>query len=667
MLMHPINIQNSSMMKTTLFTLLLLILSAFSLSAQEKVKFGDAIGAKILFVDHGNPNSVDSLDITNGLEISYIKGINRFLNFALPVKVSIADVAGDINNRNIVSVDALLHFQYFKPQSRIIPYALLGGGMAFEQTLGSYWQVPLGLGLNVRVGDNSFVNVQGEYRYTTEEYRKNLQLGAGIVYRFSKRDIDRDKDGIVNEEDACPDIFGPAATMGCPDQDGDGVADKDDNCPLVAGLIDFQGCPDTDGDGIVDSRDACPEEAGTEAARGCPDRDGDGVADSSDNCPDEPGTLKGCPDRDGDRVADKDDECPDTFGLLSNNGCPAELGEEPEDDKDTDGDGVMDSEDNCPDEVGTAAAGGCPDTDSDGVPDKDDRCPNKPGIYSGCPDSDGDGVMDADDQCPMKVGPASNYGCPPGTPTKPALIDTDGDGVLDAEDDCPDEAGPADNNGCPQAEAPAEPETEAEPAVADRDGDGITDRKDMCPDEFGPALTDGCPDRDGDGVADKDDRCPDTPGKYTGCPDTDGDGLMDADDRCPNKPGLIQNGGCPEVEKEIRDVLEFAMQAVQFETGKATLKAVSYEVLDEIAGIMKKYPAYKLRINGHTDNVGSSVNNKILSEERAQSCYEYLIAAGVEVERVSYAGFGETKPISTNNTPEGRSLNRRVEFEVYVD
>ena len=617
------------MMKTSLFTLLLLILFVISLSAQEKIKFGDAIGAKVLFIDYGQANGIDSLDITNGFEIAYIKGINQFLNFSLPLKVGVADIADDINNQRVVSVDALLNFQYYKPENRIVPYVLLGGGMVFEQVKGSYWQVPVGAGINVRVGSNSFVNVQGEYRYASEDLRKSLQLGAGYVYRFSKNNEDRDKDGIVNSEDACPDLMGPAETMGCPDQDGDGIADKDDNCPMTAGLVEFQGCPDTDSDGIVDSRDSCPEEAGTEATRGCPDRDNDGVADKDDSCPDEAGSIKGCPDRDEDRVADKDDECPDTFGLLSNNGCPAKIIETPEAilerdaDTDSDGDGVADEKDMCPDEVGPVSANGCPDTDSDGIPDKDDLCPNKPGIYNGCPDSDGDGVMDAEDQCPLKVGPVSNSGCPAGTPV--------------------------------------------ESSSSDRDGDGTNDRKDMCPDEFGPALTNGCPDTDGDGVPNKDDRCPDTPGTYTGCPDSDGDGLMDADDRCPDTPGLIQNGGCPEIEKEVRDVLEFAMQAVQFETGKATLKAVSYDVLDEISDILKRYPAYKLRISGHTDNVGSRSNNLILSEERAQSCYEYLVSTGIDVASVSFAGFGETKPIASNNTAEGRSLNRRVEFEVYVD
>ncbi len=587
------------MMKAALFTLLLPAIFLTSLSAQDKVNFGQAIGAKVLFTDHGQPNSIDTLDLTNGLELVYIKGINKFLNFALPIKVSTAKVAGDINNRNIVSLDGVLQFQLYKPAARIIPYAMLGGGMVFEQTNGSYWQVPVGAGFNLRVGANSFVNVQAEYRYANEENRKNLQLGLGYVYRFVKVDRDRDRDGVLNAEDGCPDTFGPKETMGCPDGDNDGLADHQDVCPDAAGPKETQGCPDTDEDGLTDNQDDCPQVAGLVELNGCPDTDGDGVADNKDSCPETegPASNNGCPieatvpetesnrDSDGDGVADKDDVCPKLFGLASNNGCPEEAT------YDTDGDGIMDEEDDCPNEFGLKATNGCPDGDGDGVADRYDLCPHEVGLplYKGCPDK------------------------------------------------------------------------------RDTDNDGVTDDIDDCPTEFGLPNTRGCPDADGDGVPDKDDRCPNVAGADQGCPDTDGDGIMDADDRCPNTFGLRTNSGCPEIDARVREILEFAMQAVQFETGKATLKAVSYNVLDQIAGIMGQYPAYKLSISGHTDNVGGTLSNQILSEERAQSCYEFLIAAGVEASRISHTGYGEKQPIASNNTEEGRSLNRRVEFDLYVD
>lgn len=288
------------------------------------------------------------------------------------------------------------------------------------------------------------------------------------------------------------------------------------------------------------------------------------------------------------------------------------------------------------------------DSDGDGLADDIDLCPQVPGLdkFFGCPDTDGDGIQDDKDDCPEQPGPMEFNGCP----------DSDGDGLSDKEDECPNRAGPISNNGCPEVKT-------------DRDGDGIADDEDRCPDEPGPAFLQGCPDTDGDGVADIDDACVNTPGpKITfGCPDTDGDGVADKDDRCITVPGPISNLGCPELEEEDRKTLEFAVQAVEFEFGKATLNNASFPILNKVADVMNRYPHYKLRITGHTDNVGDPNRNMDLSERRARSCYEYLSTKGVPVSRMSYSGMGETQPIATNDTDLGRSHNRRVEFDVYLD
>lgn len=286
------------------------------------------------------------------------------------------------------------------------------------------------------------------------------------------------------------------------------------------------------------------------------------------------------------------------------------------------------------------------DRDQDGVPDGEDLCPDIAGVpgLNGCPDTDGDGITDGDDACPTVAGPASMGGCP----------DTDGDGLSDAEDDCPEEAGPRDNGGCP---------------LSDRDGDGVVDDDDACPDQPGTAATQGCPDADGDGVPDRDDRCPNTPGSPAtgGCPDSDGDGLIDQDDRCPNTAGPASNNGCPEIEEEDQETLEFAMKAVQFETARATLLTASYTILDQIVDIMNRYPDYKLRINGHTDSIGSSAPNQVLSERRAKACYDYLLSKGIPAARMSYRGYGESQPIADNRYKAGREQNRRVEFDLYLE
>jgi outer membrane protein OmpA-like peptidoglycan-associated protein len=86
--------------------------------------------------------------------------------------------------------------------------------------------------------------------------------------------------------------------MGCPDADGDGIIDDEDKCPQTPGLEKFDGCPDTDGDGIIDSEDQCPEKAGIKELNGCPDTDKDGIADNVDKCPTIPGVESnmGCPE-----------------------------------------------------------------------------------------------------------------------------------------------------------------------------------------------------------------------------------------------------------------------------------------------------------------------------------------------------------------------------------
>lgn len=149
-------------------------------------------------------------------------------------------------------------------------------------------------------------------------------IQVGLTFNLSKKDMD--KDGISDDEDACPDVPGLKEFNGCPDTDGDGIADPQDVCPTIAGLSNMNGCPDSDGDGFSDQDDYCPEVAGLEQFNGCPDSDGDGVMDKMDECPNESGLIenKGCPlvDTDMDGVPNDQDECPSIAGDPANNGCP---------------------------------------------------------------------------------------------------------------------------------------------------------------------------------------------------------------------------------------------------------------------------------------------------------------------------------------------------------
>ena len=259
---------------------------------------------------------------------------------------------------------------------------------------------------------------------------------------------------------------------------------------------------------------------------------------------------------------------------------------------------------------------GAKDTDKDGIPDNKDACPEVAGLkeFNGCPDTDGDGIPDKDDACPQVKGPKEFNGCP----------DTDGDGIPDKDDACPEVAGPKEFNGCP-----------------DTDGDGIPDKDDKCPDVAGPAENGGCP-----------------------WPDTDGDGVLDKDDLCPEVAGPASNKGCPEPdEKEQKQLNQYA-KTILFDTGKATIKFQSAEVLNQIINVLKKYPNSRFRIEGHTDSTGKKAKNMILSQNRADAVKVYLIQGGIDAGRLESQGFGPEKPIASNKNKKGRELNRRVEINL---
>lgn len=203
----------------------------------------------------------------------------------------------------------------------------------------------------------------------------------------------------------------------------------------------------------------------------------------------------------------------------------------------------------------------------------------------------------------------------------------------------------------------------------DTDNDGVYDEDDKCPNVAGDSK-DGCPlDSDGDGIIDSEDKCPKLKGssETKGCPsDQDGDGVYDFEDKCPSLAGLKAMDGCPEpeIEQEEAKILADAVQGVEFKTGSAELRRTSRSMLYRITKIMKKYPEYNIEIIGHTDNTGDKDANMQLSIDRAKSCYDYLMSNDIDESRITYKGFGQKKPIESNETEEGRSKNRRVEFNL---
>ena len=336
---------------------------------------------------------------------------------------------------------------------------------------------------------------------------------------------------------------------------------------------------------------------------------------------------------------------------------------------DKDKDGVFDRLDVCPNTPLNVRVNemGCPlDIDGDDVPDYMDECPYTPSAAYGmvdsvgCPeDGDGDAVPDYRDLCPdtpeEAIAHVDANGC---------TLDSDGDGIYDYKDICantPKAAyGMVDASGCP----------------LDTDGDGVYDYLDLCPDTkeeaYGMVDANGCPlDTDMDGVYDYCDECKNTIPEArrfvdsVGCTlDTDKDGIYDYEDHCPTIPGVKANKGCPEIKREVRNLLNKAMKGIQFENGRATIKPNSYKILDDIAKIFIENPTYVIEVQGHTYNVGQYDYNMDLSDRRAHAVRLYLINKGVPAARMSARGYGPDMPIDDNNTAEGRSKNRRVEFQI---
>lgn len=254
-------------------------------------------------------------------------------------------------------------------------------------------------------------------------------------------------------------------------------------------------------------------------------------------------------------------------------------------------------------------------------------------------------------------------------PPKPAgPTDKDGDGVNDADDTCindpEDLDGFKDADGCPEL---------------DNDNDGVNDSLDRCgtqaEDRDGFEDTDGCPDPDNDRdtVLDAADRCPNEAGSPmdAGCPsyDRDKDGIADGVDQCPDAAETVNTyldmDGCPDSKPSRVEVTGTAIvihQKINFATGKDVILADSFPVLDDVAQAMMDYPKLKVEIGGHTDNVGDDAKNQKLSKERADAVFEYLLTKGISAPRLITIGYGETRPVDTNRTEEGRANNRRVEF-----
>ena len=259
----------------------------------------------------------------------------RYVGIGLSIGVQYSLGVSSINDVNLdyTSFDGIIKLNLGK--NKFIPYLFSGYGLTnFSDNDNDKGQFPSmessrtilgGLGFDISVSERLKLNLSSSYRSNNESGTYNhLQNILGLRYNF-----------------------------GVGDRDKDGVSDKKDQCPDLPGLKEFNGCPDSDNDGLPDNQDECPEEAGPENTKGCPDNDQDGIPNNNDKCPDDFGLLEndGCPDSDNDGLIDVEDKCPNESGEIENEGCPF---------KDKDNDGVLDENDLCPDIPGSKNNDGCP-------------------------------------------------------------------------------------------------------------------------------------------------------------------------------------------------------------------------------------------------------------------------------------------------------------------
>ncbi len=259
--------------------------------------------------------------------------------------------------------------------------------------------------------------------------------------------------------------------------------------------------------------------------------------------------------------------------------------------------------------------GGVEERDADKWPDKTALPPSTTrGL-----DSDGDGVADSEDRCqdtPPDV-LVDQFGC---------ALDGDGDGIMDGQDHCPGTdvraRGLVDIYGCP----------------VDSDFDGVPDYRDECPNNRSGAVVDdrGCPaDDDGDGVPNGLDDCPNT---LFGVP--------------------VDRYGC--IDLAMFD--EPMVLNIDYDPGSFEIDHSSQERLRSLARVLMVAPQIRAEITGYTDNIGPEEANRALSEKRANRVRDFLVAQGVDENRIRAEGRGESNFVATNDTAEGRAMNRRIEI-----
>ena len=281
------------------FVSLLVFVSFFSLAiGQDSIQIkAPSIAFKVgVFNFKKTPITDNATESVGQFGIQYFKGYTPHLDLMLNLdftslkypfytssKIGIAKT-----NEMYTALDASLNYKLGTDLNKIVPYLSAGIGVASIKN--SYYTAyaPVGVGLQIKARQGSFINILSTYRaevssFTKTHYNHSISYSFPLKLRDKKPVMippapvvsDDDNDGVVGSDDECPNIKGVAKYKGCtiPDSDNDGVNDEMDKCPTVKGLSRYQGCPipDSDKDGINDEEDKCPTTPGIASNFGCAD------------------------------------------------------------------------------------------------------------------------------------------------------------------------------------------------------------------------------------------------------------------------------------------------------------------------------------------------------------------------------------------------------------
>lgn len=298
------------------------------------------------------------------------------------------------------------------------------------------------------------------------------------------------------------------------------------------------------------------------------------------------------------------------------------------------------------------------DADADGIPDELDRCPYEAEDKNGFRDDDGCPESPLSIQATRFMGgPAANRART--SESAKTVAQAASTSPAPADPTMPRSSSPPPAASTPAGAAPIAAPTTAPTASVqeDSDHDGIPDEEDRCPlsaeDRDGFEDDDGCPDldNDGDDIPDTQDRCPLEAETLNGVDDEDG---------CPD----VANLPAPQASVSARGDRIEVNQQVQFELRRLSIAAGSLPLLREVARILRAHPSVKIEVQGHTDGLGDATRNMALSQGRAEAVRAFLIKEGVAAARLRARGYGATQPRASNDTPDGRAKNRRVEFVI---